>query len=512
MNKLILQNKILYTILGILLLFPFALSAQELPRLEVVFTPDPLFSEDSVLPGDGVSGTVMVTNNSGESQTIITEAINVSDPDGLSDRMNVTITDDSANTFFDAGDGTFFDFLTGSILTLTDSLGDGESVEYTFEVSYLEGTGNAYQNTEFGFDLCVGFLDELSGINCGDTVVSGEGNTDESGEVSGDSGGAVGGSGGGGGGGIIDSTPLVISDEQVEELDTEVQTALIVWDTNQYATSQVVYGLASGGPYSLSLLTPNFGYPSSTPETVVKVLQHEVLLEGLIPDEAYNYRVVSRASPPTISYEHTFAFFEEEVSPPPPTVEGGGGGGSQGQTQAPAVGFAGGGGIALGSGEEETKRNVGGQVSSNESKNLDETSGGAPAIISIIGNESEIGTVEEENGDASSQLAGPIFGLPTNLLFSDSILACLVLSGLAFASIYLMWFIWTLANRKRYTKDDYRRYRRIYYPTALFVVSVIAYIFGVLCVVVPLLIALALSIIWAVLDSRKRVPSQALNA
>jgi len=511
MNKLILQNKILYTILGILLLFPFALSAQAPPRLEVVFTPNPLFSEDSVLPGDGVSGTVMVTNNSGESQTIITETINVSDPDGLSDRMNVTITDDSANTFFDAGSGTFFDFLTGSTLTLTDSLGDRESVEYTFEVSYLEGTGNAYQNTEFGFDLCIGFLDELSGINCGDTVVSGEGNTDEGGEVSGDSGGAVGGSGGGGGGGgIIDSSPLTISDEQVEELDTDVQTALIVWDTNQYATSQVVYGLASGGPYSLSLLTPNFGYPSSTPETAVKVLHHEVLLEGLIPDEAYNYRVVSRASPPTISYEHTFTFEEEVSLPPPPILEQGGErDGNQVESQAPEVGL--GGGIALsvdeggGSGEEP--------FSSEESKNLDETTLNTLPIISTRGNGSEVGTVEEENADASSQLAGPIFGLPTNLLLSDGILACLVLSGLALASIYLMWLVWTLKNRARYTKENYRRHRRIYYPTALLVVSVIAYIFGVLCVVVPLLIALVLSIIWAVLDSRKSVgQSEALNA
>ena len=81
MKRYTLQKNIIYIILVVLLLIPFAVSAQF--PLEVAFTPNPLFSEANFLPVDDSIGTAEVTNNSGVSQTILAASANVTDPDGL---------------------------------------------------------------------------------------------------------------------------------------------------------------------------------------------------------------------------------------------------------------------------------------------------------------------------------------------------------------------------------------------------------------------------------------------
>jgi hypothetical protein len=313
------KQKIILVLFGLIL--PGLVSAQ-VPRLEVEFIPDPLFSESSIMPGDAVSGIIRVTNNTGEDQTVITEAINVSDPLGMSAHMDLTITDDSLNTYYTVSDGTFFDFLTGGVIDLTDAISNGETVEYEYLVSFDNISDNTYQLAELGFDLCVGFKDELTGMNCGDTVVSPEGNTGgDDATISSDSGtttAGTGSSGGGGGGGGNPNTPsLLIFNEQVLSVDDVLGTAVIAWDTNLYSTSQVVYGLASDGPYNLSAITSNFGYPLATVEDTFKVIHHEVELIGLTPGETYNFRVVSRASPPTVSYEYEFKV-EKKLEVPTP--------------------------------------------------------------------------------------------------------------------------------------------------------------------------------------------------
>ena len=309
MKALTLKTNIL-----VLALFAFVLpniSFAQVPRLEVTFTPNPLFSEIGVMPGDSVSGTVLVENNSGESQTVITEAINVSDPNFFSDTMNLSITDDDSNVLFDSSNGTFFDFLTNGRVTLTNTLPDGDSITYTFTVEFFEETGNEYQNKEFGFDLCVGFEDILSGMNCGDTVISGDGNTGGGIDTGGDGGTTTPGSGGGGH--PVDLVHLQIFNEGIADIDDVGGSAVVIWDTNLFSTSQVVYGLTSGGPYSLNPNVPNFGYPMATIEDPYKVIEHVVILTGLVPGEEYSYRVVSRASPATISYEHKFVVEEKST-------------------------------------------------------------------------------------------------------------------------------------------------------------------------------------------------------
>ncbi|MDP2651399.1 MAG: fibronectin type III domain-containing protein, partial [bacterium] len=151
---------------------------------------------------------------------------------------------------------------------------------------------NDYMGKMLGFDLCIGF----SGGNfqCGDTVIGEEHDTDGNSEGGG---GSISGTGGG-------SIQLVVENESATFLDGG--NVVIEWDTNKFATSQVVYGPAVDGPYTLDINLPNLGYPSSTTEDPAKVTEHSVTLTGL-PPGTYLYRVVSRASPASVSEERSFA-------------------------------------------------------------------------------------------------------------------------------------------------------------------------------------------------------------
>jgi len=90
-----------------------------------------------------------------------------------------------------------------------------------------------------------------------------------------------------------DVTPPTISN--VHDGDTTTTTALIVWDTDESATSQVWYmaGLAGG---------------DSTIATTVYVVDHQVLLTGLFPGTLYQYvvRSADQADNLAQSNPHTF--------------------------------------------------------------------------------------------------------------------------------------------------------------------------------------------------------------
>jgi len=321
------KNRALYmlkgaaTIILAVVLFAPAAYAQA-PRLEVVFGDTPLFNESNFLPGNAVERTVEVTNNTEEDQSVIAEAINAADSEGLGEVLELTISEGASVLY----SGTLGAFLRGGEVPLSVLPGtEGENqTTYTFSISFQEGAGNESQTTALGFDLCIGFEGAEGDLNCGDTVIGGEGDTDGGG-TSGE-GGTVTGSAGGGGGGPVNITPLGVSGEEATDTDTSDGTATIEWSTNLLATSQVIYGPAYdglGGPevfYSLNLTDmPYFGYPMGTTESSVKTTEHSVLLAGLLPGQTYKYRVVSRASPPTVGYEHTFALVEEKVEEGAPT-------------------------------------------------------------------------------------------------------------------------------------------------------------------------------------------------
>ena len=280
-------------IIPILFLLPLSAFATAVP-LSVSFSATPLFSEVNFLPGNEAIRTVGVSNNSGSPQDIIIEAINATSTGGLGDKLNLVIKEGDTPLYT----GTLGAFLNAGEVSLTPSLPDGASITYSFGVTFESDAGNNLQNKTLGFDLCVGFSG--GDKHCGDTVIGGEGDT--GGGPTGGTGGTITGTGGGGGtsGG---THQLIISNEKAIVVDT---TATITWDTNLLATSQVIFGLVSGGPYTLNLTPPNFGYPLYNAEDATKVISHSMLLTDLTPGQTYVYRVVSHASPPTISYEHEF--------------------------------------------------------------------------------------------------------------------------------------------------------------------------------------------------------------
>jgi hypothetical protein len=270
------------------------------PDLQVEFEngSSPLWSVSAFAPGAHSTAWVKVTNNTATTQRVMTEAINGTDPDGLGNAMTLTITGDTAGQVYSGNFGTF---LRAGETELSD-LAPGATETYWYDVTFDSASGDSVQAKSLGFDLCVGFKAASGGKNCGGTVISGGGTTPPAG------GGGT--SGGGGGSNFI----LIIRNEQAESSIALGNSALVTWDTNLLSTSQVIYGPASGN-YNLDLTAACFGYPSCTSEDTTKVTSHSVVLSGLVPGETYKYRVVSHASPPTVSYEHTFAV-PVPVTPP----------------------------------------------------------------------------------------------------------------------------------------------------------------------------------------------------
>ena len=365
------MNKLVLSFVSLTLFFTAAPAHAMI--LDVTFTPNPLFENTNILPGDVEVGTASVTNTSEFTQTIVTEAVGISDPDNFGDLLLLTINDSTGQLYSDS----LASFFASGGVTLGD-LNDTESETFEFSVEFINTNDNTFQGKSLGFDLCIGFLGgslECGGVENGDTTNSnnggennsdGEGGSEEQGseEDSGNDGGngdggngdgdsegngeedsgsgsegessgggsGSGGSGGGGsgsgGGGFIASTPtLNIFDERVTETAPNDGAVRIEWNTNVAATSRVIYGLVKDGPnhpacltsgpcYNLNLSnTPNYGYPLSTVTDANKVTEHSMLIVGLVPNELYSYRVVSSASPDTASFEHQFilAIQEEEV-------------------------------------------------------------------------------------------------------------------------------------------------------------------------------------------------------
>lgn len=256
--------------------------AQPAPSdLIVVFEQTPLFSGANIVPGDGTSRTVIVTNNSGTTQTIITSAANFSacGSDCLADVLTLTVTDGS-NSYFAS---TLNDFYNAGEVVL-GTLANGETKTFTYTVLFPTDAGNNFQNQSTSFDLLVGFQ---NGQTIPDNPLI-----------------AVGGGGGGGSGGSRHL--LYIFNERNETPLPNTTSVTVYWNTNIPATSQVIYGPA-GSDYVLDLENlPYLGYPFGTDETAIKVVDHTMIMTGLVPGQAYKYRVVSRASPPTVSYEYQF--------------------------------------------------------------------------------------------------------------------------------------------------------------------------------------------------------------
>jgi len=234
----------------------------------------PIFNETNFLPGQNVSRLVRVTNNSGQSQRIATEAINVSDPDRLGDVLNLEIKENGITRY----NNPLSKFFTAGEVYLSD-LANGAQTQYDFIVTFYSGAGNPFQGKSLKFDILIGFQ--------------------------GTGGGLLPGAGTGAGGFLPPG--LTIQEESVKVTTTTETSVTITWTTSYLSTSQVIYSRYDQ-PHTLDLSKPNYGYAYSKEgddSGFEKVTHHSVTLTGLTPGTTYYFRTVSHGSL-VISREYTF--------------------------------------------------------------------------------------------------------------------------------------------------------------------------------------------------------------
>lgn len=295
-----LNSKILLTIIGILatgMFFAMAFQAQavDVDKLIVEYSSDgggtwlplsaAMFNETNFLPGQNITRLVRVTNNSGVTQRIATQPLNIIDPNRLGDVIQLVIKEGGTTVYNNA----LSNFLANGEVYLSD-LANGANTQYDFTVSFYSGTQNTFQGKNLGFDILIGFQGTEGGILPGAGSTSGYG-------------------GGGGGGGLPPG--LTIVNDNVQITDVGQTSVIISWLTSYNSTSQVIYG-AESEAHTLDLTDtsgtpPKYGYKHTTPETDIspKITFHSVTITGLTPGTTYHFRAVSHGSL-AISTDHTF--------------------------------------------------------------------------------------------------------------------------------------------------------------------------------------------------------------
>ncbi len=255
-------------------------------NLEIEFEETPLFNQANFLPGESITRWVKVTNNSGETQRIATEAINVSDPDGFGNALTLEIKEGDESIY----NGPLSQFFNIGELYLSDLTGNGVQTQYDFTVIFYPGANNAFQGKTLGFDVLIGFQGTEGGVAPG------------------------------GGGGYL-PPGLTITNESTEEVEEDSVT--ITWLTNYLSTSQVIYA-EEGKSHTLDLTDntdapPKYGYAQTTPEynTSTKITDHSITITSLIPNTTYYYRCISHGSL-AVSTEYSFTTLgvkpeEEEI-------------------------------------------------------------------------------------------------------------------------------------------------------------------------------------------------------
>jgi len=448
-------------------------SAVTVDNLLVEFENQPLFSEANFIPGDGVTRFIKVSNNSPDAQNIIIEAINVTNSGDLGDDLELTIKEGATELYQD----TLANFFSDGEVSLS-SLASGSNTQYDLNVRFPDGADNTSMEDSLAFDILIGFEGEGGSIS--------EGCTENCS------------SGGGGGGSVI--LGLVISNEAVFDIIPAAGTAQAYWSTSYQATSQVVYGPASGAPYVLNLSDPKYGYPFATPEDSTKTMNHFMDLSGLAQGETYVYRVISHASPATVSFEHTFTV---------PVVDDGGSNNGDGVEKGepeniPAVSgstIEDGGTpssadtrVTLALGSDPVASGVANPVFYGDSADIPAASQGE-----------EVQTPKEAQDNPDEKPAGlaSVFSVSafTNLFSSE----CFYYLILIFIIAYLARALWEKRNEGSHLSKKELISKKIMYFIKITVgLLILAVIFGKTCSITLLLIILVFLLAWYSLNERKK--------
>jgi|GEM_PF-1146017 len=452
-------------------------------NLVVEFENTPLFSEANFIPGDGVTRWIKVTNNSPDVQDIIIEAINFSDSGSLGDNLELTIKEGSAKLYQD----TMANFFSRGEIFLSALAGNGGSTQYDLNVKFPEGADSSLMEDNLSFDILIGFSGNGDG---------GEGNGNNGG---GEDNGVVISGGGGGSQGTSGYRGLIISNEAIFDIIAEAGTAEAFWNTSYPATSQVVYGLTSAGPYTLNLNDPKFGYPFATLEDSLKVTEHYVDLFGLIPGETYSYRVISHASPPTVSFEHTFTVpllndsnsqninlnneFKENQTIENQSTE-------KQKNQDNILSLA-----------SEPPRAPGNPIFFDPKKEKKENE--------LTGEDEAVNKPQTQEKTDKKALASIFSAFSLDKLFSSECVDYSVYLLILFIIAYFLRFLWEKKNKKNnLSKNELTEKRILYLIKVAAALLLLEFIFKISCLGSILLLILTILIVWYFLNKRKNTSSQ----
>lgn len=487
-----LTKQIILSLLVISLILPST-------ALAFVTTTGMPFAASNLIPGATVAGSIAIENTTGATQKTGLQIFNPTGDFALfASEMTYNVTGDFVATG-EMGD-------LESLLQMSD-VADNATGNFGFSLTLNEDAPqDPLMGKGFGFTLCVGFVG--SEPVCGVAFVPP----------------TSGGGGGGSGGGSGTIVKLQISNENAAPLG--IDTATITWDTNRAATSQVVYGLASSGPYTLNESNlPNLGYPFGTTETNTNVDNHTVDLSGLNAGETYLYRVVSTRNGDTVvSPELSFTLLSGTgLTTPAPqglvlgettsglnNLFGTGGGGDTNPD-----------GIVLGAED----------VAGNEDGTS--TAAGEDVLGAVLGDAVGDGLVSVFDDETSCILLFIIVLLVIWLIWSliddfiinrgNNISRKLLLSNLAFVAgvaliliflnDFLNWFgsLLLLIATIFFIVMDHMKHgvrlldwspknRHIYFTIAFALAAATAYFVGQSCLILPLLAAAVIQIVWATVE------------
>jgi hypothetical protein len=236
-----------------------------------------------------------------------------------------------------------------------------------------------------------------------------------------------------------------------------------------------------------------------TAEDPIKVIHHSVLLTGLEIGETYVYRVVSRASPPTVGFQYSFILTENGiVATGPGGILGGGSGGSGGQGGDSS-------GVLPPGGDGGSTGGVGGSGDGSGGNNST-SSGGSGTGGDSGGNNSTSSGGSGTGGDSVGSGDGGSTTTPTTnsqvataglLDFPDSFLGwleCFGLLMLFIVIIYIAWILWR-KNNDNHPIKGLSNYRNIFFFVGSLISILIAYLLGWICTITPLIIVAIVSLI-----------------
>jgi hypothetical protein len=308
MNKFLLKASIsVIVFLGIGFFLPvFALAENN-----ITITPDPIFKAENIFPGYTENRTINIKNNTENDYNVINlsgQRVGELQDLDLAEMIDLEIKKGDDLIFVNLAQ-----FLSGDVLTLPQSgINKNGEKDFIFTIKLRKGTGNEYQGKFVFFNFIFTFTGEKT-----DEII-----------VPAARGRAF----------LLEDTTLKIFGEE-ERMVTQ-EGATITWETNIPATSKVIYGKTSG-QFDYNAGPPAYGYEfykDGDDSGEEKVISHRVTLTDLLSGTTYYYRVVSSASPPSISRQYSFTTagiageyderpdydFESDISlePEPETSEG----------------------------------------------------------------------------------------------------------------------------------------------------------------------------------------------